>query len=174
VSAHPGQCLPDGRTSEPTSDCGEPVGGHKCGEFDEFVSRVLSELRKLQDRQGGLVAGSQDPVFDVASGGWRCLVFYCCDNAPQHELSHRELEIARMVADGQTNRAIAKVLGISSWTVSAHLRHIFAKLNVGSRAEMVAVLSRRVLPVGPTEGSRCRSREGAGHGGVGSPIGGSV
>src|SRR5438105_7221963 len=56
-------------------------------------------------------------------------------------LSSRELEIARMIASGHTNRTIAAVLDISPWTVSTHLRRVYAKLNVGSRAAMVARLS---------------------------------
>jgi DNA-binding CsgD family transcriptional regulator len=55
-------------------------------------------------------------------------------------LSPRELQIARMVAAGATNRAIADALDISLWTVSTHLRRVFAKTGVGSRAEMVAEL----------------------------------
>ena len=52
----------------------------------------------------------------------------------------RELQIARLVANGATNHAIARALDISTWTVSTHLRRIFAKLNVCTRAEMVAQL----------------------------------
>ena len=55
-------------------------------------------------------------------------------------LSPRELEIARMVALGHANKTIARVLEISSWTVNTHLRRIFAKLSVTSRAAMVARL----------------------------------
>jgi len=55
-------------------------------------------------------------------------------------LSAREQEIARMVALGYTNRAIAAVLDISSWTVSTHLRRIYSKLDVHSRSAMVARL----------------------------------
>jgi DNA-binding CsgD family transcriptional regulator len=55
-------------------------------------------------------------------------------------LSPRELQIARMVAGGATNHAIARSLDISPWTVSTHLRRIFAKLGVCTRAEMVAHL----------------------------------
>jgi hypothetical protein len=43
-----------------------------------------------------------------------------------------------MVAIGHPNKAIAAVLEISSWTVCTHLRRIFAKLGVSSRAAMVA------------------------------------
>jgi DNA-binding CsgD family transcriptional regulator len=46
----------------------------------------------------------------------------------------------RMVAQGHSNKIMADVLGISSWTVCTHLRRIFAKLGVGSRAAMVARL----------------------------------
>ena len=53
-------------------------------------------------------------------------------------LSPREQEIVRMVAHGHPNKIIADVLNISSWTVGTHLRRIFAKLGVGSRAAMVA------------------------------------
>ena len=56
-------------------------------------------------------------------------------------LSPREHEIARMVSQGYTNRAIARVLDISLYTVSAHMRRIFTKLGVGTRAAMVAALS---------------------------------
>jgi hypothetical protein len=45
-----------------------------------------------------------------------------------------------MVAQGHPNKVIAAVLNISCWTVCTHLRRIFAKLGVGSRAAMVARL----------------------------------
>jgi DNA-binding CsgD family transcriptional regulator len=55
-------------------------------------------------------------------------------------LSPREREIVRMVAQGHQNKIIAVVLNISAWTVCTHLRRIFAKLGVTSRAAMVARL----------------------------------
>jgi DNA-binding CsgD family transcriptional regulator len=57
----------------------------------------------------------------------------------QH-LSPRELEIARMVALGYPNKTIASLLDISPWTVNTHLKRIFAKLDVTTRAAMVARL----------------------------------
>lgn len=56
---------------------------------------------------------------------------------PQKLLSEREIQIAELVAHGQSNKQIANQLKISEWTVSTHLRRIFVKLNVDSRAEMV-------------------------------------
>jgi DNA-binding CsgD family transcriptional regulator len=52
-------------------------------------------------------------------------------------LTDRELQIATLVALGHCNKQIASRLCISEWTVSTHLRRIFAKLGVDSRASMV-------------------------------------
>jgi DNA-binding CsgD family transcriptional regulator len=53
-------------------------------------------------------------------------------------LSPREQEIVRLIAKGLPNKSIAAVLDISIWTVSTHVRRIFAKLHASSRAEVVA------------------------------------
>jgi DNA-binding CsgD family transcriptional regulator len=52
-------------------------------------------------------------------------------------LTERELEVATLVALGRPNKQIADKLHISEWTVSTHLRRIFAKLSVHSRAAMI-------------------------------------
>jgi DNA-binding CsgD family transcriptional regulator len=56
------------------------------------------------------------------------------------ELSPRERQIVRLVAKGHVNKTIGAVLDISPWTVATHLRRIFAKLGVASRASMIAAL----------------------------------
>jgi len=53
-------------------------------------------------------------------------------------VSPRELEIVRMVAQGHPNKVIANILNISSWTVCTHLRRVFSKFGVSSRAAMIA------------------------------------
>lgn len=55
-------------------------------------------------------------------------------------LSPREREVAALVAQGMATKAIARALSISAWTVCTHLRRIYARLGVGSRAAMVARL----------------------------------
>ena len=55
-------------------------------------------------------------------------------------LTPREHEITRLVAKGLPNKTIAGVLDMSPWTVATHLRRVFAKLGVNSRAAMVARL----------------------------------
>ena len=58
-------------------------------------------------------------------------------------LSPREQEITRLIALGYPNKAVADVLEISTWTVSTHLRRIFTKFRVSSRAAMVACFLQR-------------------------------
>ncbi len=52
-------------------------------------------------------------------------------------LSPRERGIAELVSQGLTNRQIAELAYVSENTVKQHLKRIFAKLDVGSRAELV-------------------------------------
>jgi DNA-binding CsgD family transcriptional regulator len=55
---------------------------------------------------------------------------------PGDVLTKRELQIAGLVALGRVNKQIAADLHISEWTVSSHLRRIFSKLGVRSRAAL--------------------------------------
>lgn len=52
-------------------------------------------------------------------------------------LTARELEILRLIADGEGNKSIASLLGISEHTVKFHISSIFQKLRVSSRTEAV-------------------------------------
>ncbi|MHB1355058.1 MAG: response regulator [Anaerolineae bacterium] len=52
-------------------------------------------------------------------------------------LTDRELEVLRLVAEGQTNKSIGVQLGINDRTVRGHLANIFSKLGVASRTEAV-------------------------------------
>jgi DNA-binding NarL/FixJ family response regulator len=58
------------------------------------------------------------------------------------ELSGREVEVLRLVADGQSNKQIGEQLGLSALTVKSHLARIARKLGTGDRAEMVALAMR--------------------------------
>jgi DNA-binding CsgD family transcriptional regulator len=60
------------------------------------------------------------------------------EEEPWRPLTAREFEIARFVAEGQTNNSIAASLGLSPRTVGAHVEHILAKLAFTRRAEIAA------------------------------------
>lgn len=53
----------------------------------------------------------------------------------QANLTPREVEVVRLLAQGKTNREIAEDLVVSLSTVKAHVEHIIAKLNVSDRTQ---------------------------------------
>ena len=53
-------------------------------------------------------------------------------------LTERETQILRMVVEGKSNKAIATRLGLSEGTIKSHLRNIYRKLQVRTRAEAAA------------------------------------
>ena len=57
-------------------------------------------------------------------------------------LSARELEIAELVAEGHTNRQIARTLSLSDKTVETHLSRTFSKLGVDSRAAVATAVTK--------------------------------
>jgi two-component system NarL family response regulator len=62
---------------------------------------------------------------------------------PRSELTAREIEVLKAVADGLRNRQIADHLQISEATVKVHVTNIMAKLAVADRTEAVTVALRR-------------------------------
>jgi DNA-binding NarL/FixJ family response regulator len=61
----------------------------------------------------------------------------------QPSLTEREIEITTLIAKGMRNKEIAASLGIAEETVHAHVKNIFAKLNVNDRTAALAIALRR-------------------------------
>ncbi len=61
---------------------------------------------------------------------------------PVEELTPRELEVLRLVAEGLPNKTIAQRLDISEHTVKFHVNALLGKLGVGSRTEAVVRATR--------------------------------
>ena len=59
-------------------------------------------------------------------------------SAPYGGLSRREVEIAKLVAEGLTNKEIGQRLFISERTVDNHVQHVLNKLGFNSRAQVAA------------------------------------
>jgi len=58
----------------------------------------------------------------------------------QYGLSAREIEVARLVASGLSNQEVADKLGVSRFTARNHVERLLAKLGVGNRSRVGAVL----------------------------------
>lgn len=91
--------------------------------------------RDLVDAVRAVHAGQRPLPPEIAS----CLA----ERLPGPELSARESEILRLIANGQSNRQIASRLGITEGTVRVHASNVFAKLGCSDRAQAVAVAFQR-------------------------------
>jgi DNA-binding NarL/FixJ family response regulator len=55
------------------------------------------------------------------------------------QVTPRQMDVLRLLAEGASNKAIAATLGLSEKTVKAHLASLFRTLNVGNRTQAIAV-----------------------------------
>ena len=103
-----------------------------------LANELLNSMNNCSDPASN---SPSDVLLDREFNGYRIILMrgsYAGESTTT--LSPREQEIARMIAKGYPNKTIAAVLEISTWTVGTHLRRMFAKLGVNSRAAMVAQL----------------------------------
>jgi DNA-binding CsgD family transcriptional regulator len=122
--------------------------------IDAELESLLRELVRAVAARAAAPLTELSVVLELEVDALRCVMLVENAESATGALSPREQEIARMVGAGYPNKTIAARLGISSWTVSTHLRRMFAKLGVNSRAALVAKVleeelvfdERRVFP----------------------------
>jgi DNA-binding NarL/FixJ family response regulator len=69
-------------------------------------------------------------------------------NSDLPKISGRELEVIELVAQGCSNKAIARSLGLKEQTVKNHLAHVMQKLDLASRVELALfALRHRLVPL---------------------------
>jgi DNA-binding NarL/FixJ family response regulator len=64
-------------------------------------------------------------------------------HAVDEPLTSREIDILRLIAQGKANKEIAHQIGVGEETVKAHLKSIFAKLDVADRTHAVTLAAKR-------------------------------
>jgi DNA-binding NarL/FixJ family response regulator len=68
---------------------------------------------------------------------------YLAEHYSDDELTAREIEVLRQIAEGNRNREIADKLFISEETVKVHIKHIMQKLGASDRTQAVSIAVRR-------------------------------
>ena len=86
---------------------------------DGVIDRVRAELRAVGDRD----PRPAEPDLDEA--------------LRDSGLTAQQIQIARQIAEGATNREVAERMFVSPRTVDYHLRNIFQRLSISSRAELI-------------------------------------
>ena len=66
-------------------------------------------------------------------------------SSPLSQLSPREFEILQGIARGESNKLIARHLGIAETTVKIHVQHVLRKLNVASRVQAAVIATGQPL-----------------------------
>ena len=88
-----------------------------------WARRTRATLRRI-----GVPSGTRGPRRRPAYG-WE-------------SLTATERDVSELVAEGLTNREVARRFHVSPHTVNTHLRHVFEKLSVANRAELAATVTR--------------------------------
>lgn len=96
------------------------------GDADSVLALIAQFVRQISPRSTGRTAigarsGTRGSVI-----GWGAL-------------TEAERRVAHLVAEGLANREVAERLFISTYTVETHLKHVFGKLGVDTRSELVAL-----------------------------------
>ena len=65
------------------------------------------------------------------------------EHMSEEDLTARELEVLQHVSDGNRNRDVAELLGISEETVKVHVKHAMEKLGAKDRTQAIAIAVRR-------------------------------
>lgn len=122
---------------------------------DGLAARVRELAVELIDRWDVLDDGSRLTMLRAIERGTATLQVICDDPADVGsvlatvpDLSARELEVLRALAEGGTTASVAEELSISVATVRSHVKNILVKLGMHSRTEAVAwALQRHLISV---------------------------
>jgi DNA-binding NarL/FixJ family response regulator len=110
-------------------------------DYDRTLAAARAALTK-NDFASAWTTGQIHPLFEVVqralvlseSGGLTAQESAVGEALPAG-LSQREIDVLRLVSQGMTNVQIGEQLSLSPRTVQAHLRRIFDKLDVHTRAQ---------------------------------------
>jgi DNA-binding CsgD family transcriptional regulator len=99
---------------------------------------LAEQLRRLRATVGQVGAGLQ--AFAGEGAGWVPPPELQINSTigADADLTRREIDVFRLMAQGETNQRIARRLSISEGTVKSHVKHILRKLSAANRAEAVA------------------------------------
>ena len=103
---------------------------------------ILPRQVSAEHLAAALIAVSQGLVVIDPGFALTLLSPHSSSPALAEELTPRESQVLKLMAEGQSNKAIARALGISESTVKFHVNAILGKLNVQSRTEAVVQATR--------------------------------
>lgn len=105
------------------------------------IDRIGEAIRQVMDGGAPMTPGVAKKVLEAFAR-----IEPIKEITDDYHLTDREREILRRMADGLLKKEIAQALGLSVHTVSAHLRHVYDKLQVSTNTAAVAkALRERII-----------------------------
>lgn len=112
---------------------------------DGVLQEVLDEIPEIGDLfvEFHETAQWQRPPYVGPSGlgaSKHYQIHYVTPSVPANgeALSSRQRDVLKLIAEGRSNKEIARIVGITPETVKTHVRNIFIKLSVDRRAQAVS------------------------------------
>ncbi len=122
------------------------------------LSQSTSKLlyRCVEQVHAGQIWANSSELVEVVEALTQLAPMRVVDADGMRLLTKREEEVVRLVAEGMQNREIAKELNLSEHTIKNYLFHIFDKLGVSSRVELVlyAVSNAKSVQTAATQSAR--------------------
>lgn len=132
-----------------------------CAEFKQARIAVLTTFDGDEDIYRGLQAGAQGYLLKDAKPGELLNAIRAIHSGQKYippevgaklvqrmsnpELSDRELDVLRLMAQGMSNQEIGTALSIGESTIKSHVNRILSKLGVSDRTQAVIVAVKRGL-----------------------------
>jgi DNA-binding NarL/FixJ family response regulator len=113
---------------------------------DVQVTRALKAGARAYLLKGLLRKELIDTIRAVHSGQKRVtpqVAVEIAEHATDDAMTEREIEILRLIADGNANKEVAAQLSIAEDTVKSHVKSIFSKLNAKDRTHAVKIALKR-------------------------------
>jgi DNA-binding NarL/FixJ family response regulator len=113
---------------------------------DVLPTRLIEAIRSVAEEQyvvGDVVMNRAQLTRWLIQQSQALLDFRDVPNDMLKPLSSREIEVVRCIAQGSSNKEIARYLGISQQTVKNHMTNILDKLSVSDRTQAVVLALRR-------------------------------
>lgn len=108
------------------------INGYLLKECDE--EEVINAVYAAAKKEKFFCGRVMDAILEKFT---HCLPGYSCGNCQPVSLSTREVEIIKLIAEGQTTKDIAQILFLSFHTISTHRKNIFKKLSIRNSSELI-------------------------------------
>lgn len=108
---------------------------------DESIDTIVDSIRDLHSGGAPMSPQVARRVMQIVRSGSKSNIIndpHLSRQTP-FDLTTREVEILQKLVEGKTNAVIGEELFLSPWTVKTHVKSIYRKMHVGSRAEVTRI-----------------------------------